>query len=151
MRIETIIYRPGKDSSLGLMLMDGAFVCYTLEDEIRTKKVYGETAIPFGKYKLKLRTHGGLHARYQKRFPRMHKGMIEICDVPEFTDVLIHIGNDDDDTAGCLLVGMTSNAIVTMYRDGFIGSSTTAYKLIYPAIADALLNREIVELIKKRL
>ena len=55
-----------------------------------------------------------------------------------FEYILIHIGNDDDDSAGCLLVGdsQTQNVI----KRGFIGSSTDAYKRIYPPIADVLVN-----------
>ena len=50
-------------------------------------------------------------------------------------NILWHIGNDDDDTAGCLLVGKTS-------QDNFIGSSTVAYKEIYPDIAGAIIRGE---------
>ena len=39
------------------------FLAYTLEDEQRDVKVYGETRIPAGTYKLKLRTVGGFHTR----------------------------------------------------------------------------------------
>jgi hypothetical protein len=66
--------------------------------------------------------------------------MLWIKDVPEFTYVLIHIGNDDDDTHACLLVGMSNNAD----DNGFIGDSTGAYKKIYPLIRDAILSGEEV-------
>ena len=38
------------------------------------EKVYGETRIPAGTYKLKLRTEGGYHQKYSKRFPDIHRG-----------------------------------------------------------------------------
>lgn len=125
----------GVDDTLGLLAkchdVQNAFMCFTLEDEHRTKKVFGETRIPDGVYELKLRTHGGFHERYLEKFD-FHIGMIEICDVPNFTDVLIHIGNTDDDTAGCLLVGDSATQNVT--REGFIGNSSNAYKRIYQDI-----------------
>lgn len=124
------------------------FKCFTLEDEHRTKKVYSETRIPAGLYKLKLRTYGGFHDRYLARYGSdFHKGMIEIMDVPNFTDVLIHIGNDDDDTAGCILVGDSCDSNVENENDkGFIGKSRNAYERLYPEIRDALLDGESVYL-----
>ena len=53
-------------------------------------------------------------------------------DVPNFQYVYIHIGNDDDDTAGCLLVGMGNSADDV----GFINGSKQAYMKIYPIIRD---------------
>ena len=61
----------------------------------------------------------------------MHKGMLWVRDVPNFEYILIHTGNTDEHTAGCLLVGDTQ-------KDGFTGASTSAYKRIYPPIAEAL-------------
>lgn len=128
-------YSGKTDDTLGLLhriSMTGAeFLCYTLEDEERTEKMFGETRIPSGTYKLGLRTHGGFHERYSEKFS-FHFGMVEVLDVPGFTDILIHIGNDDDDTAGCLLVGDTASQNIT--KPGFVGSSTDAYKRVYRKI-----------------
>ena len=62
--------------------------------------------------------------------------MIEVLDVPNFKHILIHCGNDEDDTSGCLLLGnsQTENIAST----GFVGSSTVAYKRVYPEIAEAI-------------
>ena len=49
----------------------------------------------------------------------------------EFQYILIHIGNDDDDTAGCLLCGLDSYS-----NKNLIGNSTKAYKLIYNKIKE---------------
>ena len=113
------------------------FLAYTLEDEYREEKVYGETRIPNGTYKLGLRKVGGYHAKYSKRFSHIHIGMLHVLDVPGFEYILIHCGNTDEHTAGCLLVGdsQENNQITT---DGFIGKSTQAYKRIYPRIAEAI-------------
>ena len=141
MKIEVLRYSSGKRDTLGLFRIDCQFYCYTLEDEYRTKKEYGETRIPRGTYEIKLRSEGGFHNRYLKKFgPEFHKGMLELQDVPDFTYVLIHIGNDDDDTAGCLLIGNTVNNNLIESKRGFIGDSTSAYREIYPIISKELLN-----------
>jgi hypothetical protein len=72
----------------------------------------------------------------------MHKGMLELQDVPNFKWILIHCGNTDENTAGCILVGdsQTSNLV---QKDGFIGSSTNAYKTIYPSLATAAAKGEL--------
>ncbi len=137
MDIDVIRYSPGKDDTLGLFFINNQFQCYTLEDEFRTKKVMGEARIPAGRYEIKLRTEGSFHQRYSKKFPAFHKGMLHLQNVPGFSFVLIHIGNDEDDTAGCLLVGSSSNT--NFIGKGFIGGSRNAYKLIYPKIANELL------------
>lgn len=129
------------DRTLGLLLMDGVFQCLTLEDERRTIKVYGETRIPAGIYAIKLRTEGGFHNRYRDRFGDWHRGMPELQDVPGFEYILIHIGNTDEHTAGCLLVGMGLNRDQSM-----ITASERAYRKIYPAIADALEAGEAVSI-----
>jgi len=113
------------------------FLAYTLEDEHRDEKKYGETRIPNGTYKLGLRKEGGYHSKYSKRFSDFHIGMLHVLDVPNFEYILIHCGNTDEHTAGCLLVGdsQENNQITT---NGFIGKSTQAYRRIYPKIAEAI-------------
>ena len=102
-----------------------------------------ETRIPAGIYELKLRTVGGFNARYAKKYPSFHKGMIHVQDVPGFTYILWHCGNDDDDTSGCLLLGDTSQQNIT--KQGFIGASTDAYKRVYPKVANAIASGESVK------
>ncbi len=152
MELEVIRISSGTDSTNGILLeldrtanaphAEGyrckrTFLAYTLEDEQRNKKVYGETRIPNGTYKLGLRKTGGYHAKYSKRFSDIHIGMLHVTNVPGFEYILIHCGNTDEHTAGCLLVGDSQeNNQIT--KDGFIGKSTQAYKRIYPRIAEAI-------------
>lgn len=141
MEIDIARYNSKDDYTDGMLFINGLFQCFTLEDEDRTVKVYGETRIPNGRYKVELRTVGGFHQRYLNRYgSNFHKGMLWVKDVPNFEYILIHLGNDDDDTAGCLLVGMIQNAD----EQGFVGSSSIAYKKIYPIIRDAILSGEEV-------
>jgi|TARA_Y100000114_G_scaffold156185_1_gene182483 hypothetical protein len=141
MKLKVLRFSSQEDSTSGLLFLEGdlglEFLCYTLEDERRALKIKGETRVPAGIYEIKLRTEGGFHAKYKKRFAPIHKGMLHVIDVPNFKWVLIHTGNTDEHTAGCLLVGdsQENNIII---KDGFIGKSTNAYKRIYPNIAKAI-------------
>lgn len=130
-------FKSNDETTLGKLYIDGNFECYTLEDEFRTKKVWGETRIPAGIYEIKFRKEGRFHERYSKRFKEYHVGMLELQSVPNFKYILIHIGNDDDDTAGCILVG---KYIVSWT----LQASTIAYEHMYKQIAAALLQHEDV-------
>jgi len=141
MDIDNIRYNSKSDFTDGLLFINGEFQIHTLEDEFRNVKVYGETRIIKGRYKVELRTVGGFNQKYLKRYGSdFHKGMLHVVNVPNFKYVLIHIGNDDDDTAACLLTGMTNSADDA----GFIGGSRAAYEKIYPIIRDAILSGEEV-------
>jgi hypothetical protein len=145
MKLEIIRFSSHSDSTLGLLfdVTEGRkFLCFTIEDEARNTKIKGETRIPAGTYELKLRKEGGYHQRYIKKYGSMHKGMIHVQDVPGFTYILWHTGNTDEHTMGCLLLGDTSQQNIT--KEGFIGSSSDAYKRVYPPIAEALENGEKV-------
>ena len=142
MRLELYRYSSEKDSTLGiLMLVDDEtdkkdFLCFTLEDEKRETKVYGETRIPEGTYQIEYRKEGGYHNKYTKRFPNIHRGMLHITNVPNFEYILIHCGNTTEHTHGCLLVGDVISQNVS--KEPFLGQSSNCYKRIYPIIADVL-------------
>jgi hypothetical protein len=141
MKLKVVRYHSTSDFTLGMLLdvTEGRkFLCYTLEDEYREEKVMHETRIPDGTYRITLRTVGGTHSRYSKKYGDMHKGMLWVRDVPGFEYILIHTGNTDEHTSGCLIVGNSSDI------KGFIGSSVNAYKRTYPSIAQALENGEEV-------
>ena len=141
MELEVLRISSQKDSTNGILFDvtggERKFLCYTLEDEYREDKVAGETRIPAGTYRVTLRTTGGFHGRYVKKYGDMHKGMLWVRDVPNFEYILIHTGNNDSHTAGCLLVGDSQQANFGS-SDGMVGSSVNAYKRIYPPIAEAL-------------
>jgi hypothetical protein len=145
MNLKLVRFSSQQESTLGLLFTDEEFAAFTLEDEYREEKVPGETRIPAGGYRLALRTVGGFHARYSSRYPDMHKGMLWLRKVPGFRFVLIHTGNTERHTAGCILVGDSaiSNAV-----DGFgsIGSSRQAYRRFYPGVAGAIEGGEEVQI-----
>jgi hypothetical protein len=144
-KLKLIRFNHSEDDTQGLLFWDHPgqpldFLCFTLEDEHRDVKVKHETRIPEGLYKLKLRKWGGLHTRYLERYGQQwHKGMIQILDVPGFTDILIHCGNTDEHTSGCILVGDSLSP-------GFLGSSRDAYGKVYPEVRDELLQGQEVVL-----
>jgi hypothetical protein len=141
MELEVWRFSSQEDSTNGVLFdVTGGkrrFLCYTLEDEHREEKVAGETRIPAGTYRITLRTVGGFHGRYEKKYGEMHKGMLWVRDVPGFEYILIHTGNTDEHTAGCLLLGDSQQANFGS-SNGMVGSSVNAYKRVYPPIAKAL-------------
>lgn len=78
----------------GDLYVNGEWECFTLEDVVREEKIYGETAIPEGRYRITL-----------EHSPRFGPGTLTVHDVPGFTGVRIHAGNTEGDTRGCPLVG----------------------------------------------
>lgn len=95
-----------ENSTIGELFIDGVFLCYTLEDKdrglkqsdtlvwIKTKKIFGKTAIPYGTYNCGFT----ISHRFERVLP-------EIFDVKGFSGVRIHSGNTASDTEGCLLLG----------------------------------------------
>lgn len=143
MELKVVRYKSEDETTLGHLYINGKHQCYTLEDEFRSEKVHGETRIPEGTYKITLRNEGGFDRRYRAKFgTKFHKGMLWVRDVPNFEYILIHIGNTDDDTAGCLLVGSQPNR--SDQTEGKVSASTDAYKIMYPKVRDALLKGEEV-------
>lgn len=121
-------YKP--DSTVGRLLVDGTFECFTLEDGIRTNKVHGRTAIPPGSYRVTVTPS----PRFKKDLPRLH-------DVPNFQGVLIHPGNTSADTEGCILVG-------AQWQKGAeaIGQSRVAFGALFAKIQDALSRGDSVKI-----
>lgn len=97
---------PKATYTVGRLYVDGELFCNTLEDKVADvnkngrfdgteRKVYGETAIPYGTYKL----FYGWSPRFGRNLPRL-------LNVTAFEGILIHPGNTAKDSAGCILVGL---------------------------------------------
>lgn len=121
------------DATLSTIHIDGQFECFGLEDEYRKEKVAGETRIPAGRYKIGIRDVGGFHGRYSAKFGDLHEGMLQVENVPGFEYILIHIGNTEHNTDGCLLVGAGCDASGTPT----VTRSTDAYKSLYGKVVEA--------------
>lgn len=63
-------------------------------DEILSKKVYGKTAIPTGRYLVTITWS-----------PKFRKDLPLVNAVKGFTGVRLHSGNNQEDTLGCILFG----------------------------------------------
>ena len=82
--------------TISKLFIDSVYFCDVLEDPVRTgPKIWGNTAIPGGNYKMIL----SFSQRFQKILPLL-------LDVPGFTGIRIHSGNTSADTHGCLLLGV---------------------------------------------
>ena len=83
---------------------------------------------------MKLNADSSKNGKHSKPFGKTHKGMLWLQDVPGFLGILIHIGNTEKDSEGCILVGTEKYE-----ADAKIGNSTAAYQSIYPVISDAII------------
>lgn len=108
-----------ENSTIGELLIDGVFECFTLEDKERPVKIKGETAIPKGTYRVIINE--------SNRFKRLLPLLI---DVPNFEGVRIHSGNSNHDTEGCILVGQTRNK-------NYIGQSRKAFDKLFKKMQTA--------------
>lgn len=144
MKLEVKRFGDNGETTLGALYIDGILECFTVEDQQQATgtKIMGETRVPEGTYEVSLRREGGFHAKYTKRYGSMHKGMLCIHNAPnwklknngiEFQYILIHTGNTDDHTMGCLLV---NDAVSAATYTG--SSSVNAYKDFYPKVAKIL-------------
>lgn len=129
MTLELLRFNDNKESTIGLLFLNGTFFCYTLEDEHRDVKVRGETRIPEGTYKLGLRKEDTpLTLSYRKKHP-FFKHHIEVLNVPNFSGIYIHPGNNDAHTDGCILTG---NIVYNNRKEkGMLGDSVSAWKELY--------------------
>lgn len=138
-------FSDNRDCTLGLLfkkITDGNgerlhFSAYVLEDEYRALKEMKETRIPAGFYELGLQTiETPKTLQYRAKYP-WFKNHIEILKVKDFKGVYIHIGNHDEDTDGCLLLGDTANN--NNVGVGEITTSTVAFKRFYDEVHEALV------------
>lgn len=117
--------------TIGKLYIDGEYFCDTIEDtdrgltqtmtdaQIKSKKVYGQTAIPTGTYRIII--------SYSNKFKRQ---MPLLLNVPGFLGIRIHSGNTEKDTEGCLIVG--KNKVV-----GKVIESKDTYNKLFSILCEA--------------
>lgn len=140
MKLTVNRFHSDKEATLSTILLDGKFVCFGLEDEFREVKVSGETRIPAGTYNIGIRDVGGFHSRYSSRFKDIHKGMLEVLNVPNFKYILIHVGNTEKNTDGCLLVGKNATTVGTPTTP----ASGPAYRELYSLVIEEAIKGNLV-------
>ena len=116
--------------TIGTLSVDGSRFCDTVEDKdrglkqtdplavIKARKVYGETAIPTGRYRVRLDVVSPKYAgvKFYKEFCGGRMPRLE--NVPGWEGVLLHPGNSALDSLGCILPGRnTLVGKVTQSRD----------------------------------
>lgn len=138
-------FADNSEATASLLYVNDRFFCYALEDQKQQKKIKGETRIPAGTYQVAFRMCLSPKTEsYRARFP-WFTYHLQLLDVPYFEYVYIHVGNTDDHTEGCILVGDTINNL--NIDRGFLGSSTNAFKRLYETISQALKAGEQVSII----
>ena len=125
------------NSTIGDLYIDGVYQCRILEDVdrelydtmpvdiINSKKVYAETAIPYGTYEVIISR--------SKRFSALagHDVFLpELLNVKGFAGVRIHSGNKPTDSEGCLLTGVT-------YGVDVVNESRKAFSELFQKIQHA--------------
>lgn len=117
--------------TIGKLYIDGEYFCDTIEDtdrgltqtmtdaQVKSKKVYGQTAIPTGTYRVII--------NYSNKFKRQ---MPLLLNVPGFLGIRIHSGNTEKDTEGCLIVG--KNKVV-----GKVIESKDTYNKLFSILCEA--------------
>lgn len=131
------------DYTIGELNVDGTYLCDTIEDRVRPlpetcpntpkgigckckEKVYGKTAVPAGTYKVKL--------GYSNRFKRV---LPQVLSVPHFIGILIHTGNSNKDTEGCIIVGTWDGK-----TENWVSNSRVAFNKLMPLLQAATDKKE---------
>lgn len=137
-------YSDNRDDTIGLLFKKiqfgsetkTSFMCYTLEDQFQEQKVSKETRIPSGFYELIInKADTPLTLKYRTKYS-FFKYHIQVKNVPGFQGVYIHIGNNDDNSEGCILLGDAANN--NILGPGTITNSTQAFTRFYNEIYNYL-------------
>ena len=147
MRIEVERRWKKETYTIGRLYVDGVYFCNTLEDKsrglkqtdstffIKQRKVYGETAIPTGTYKVAMNVTSPKYAAVAWYWQLCRGKMPRLLDVPGFEGILIHPGNNALDTLGCILVGKNTKV-------GQLTESKAIFKTLYKMMEKAVKEGE---------
>ena len=128
-----------------LIIPEASFSCFVLEDtdrnlyqqtpvaDIVRAKVFGQTAIPYGRYEVAI--------TWSNRFKCL---MPEILSVPGFSGIRIHSGNRENETLGCPLTGFERN-------DTSVTRSREAFKALFAILKAACKKEKVFITVSKAL
>ena len=104
--------------TIGKLYINGTYFCDVLEDKVRDLnkngvfdnvevKIANHTAIPYGTYEITMDVKSTKFSDFEKYpWAKEYDGYLpRLTNVPLFVGVLLHVGNSDVDSSGCLLVG----------------------------------------------
>ena len=128
--------------TIGRLYIDGEFICNTIEDtdrgltqsmseeEIKSKKIYGQTAIPTGRYKVLMNVVSPKFS--QKEFyMNVCKGKVPRLEgVKGFSGILIHSAATADNVEGCIGVGFNTEI-------GRLTSIKEAFEKVYSKLSSS--------------
>jgi len=132
-------------TTIGELLINNEFFCHILEDadrglfasmpleEIKKKKVYAQTCIPYGSYKV-----------INSYSPRFKEFLPLLLNVPGYAGIRIHPGNYASHTEGCLLPGKYSPKVKDM-----VSSSKVTFTKLMSLLSKASKKEEIIITITK--
>ena len=130
-------------STIGDLYWNGEKFCIVLEDkdrgltdamdlkEIESKKVYGKTCIPYGRYQVII----NFSNKFQKPMPLL-------LNVKGYEGIRIHTGNTELSSLGCLILGMAKQ------KDRIL-KSQDAFNLFFPKLEEALKTSKVFITIEK--
>lgn len=128
--------------TIGRLYINGEFICNTIEDtdrgltqsmseeEIKSKKIYGKTAIPSGRYKILMNVVSPKFS--QKEFyMNVCKGKVPRLEgIKGFSGVLIHSATTADNVEGCIGVGFNTEI-------GRLTSIKEAFEKVYSKLSSS--------------
>lgn len=132
------------DYTEGKLFINGVYICDTIEDcdrgldssmseeEIASKKVFGKTCIPTGRYKVII-DHSNKYG----------KDLIHILNVKCFNGIRMHSLNSADDSLGCIGPGVRT-------APGWVSKSRDTYKVVHSKVEYALKRGDEVFITIKR-
>lgn len=144
---------PRETYTIGVCSIDGVRFSETLEDKdrglndsmpesaIRLKKVYGQTAIPKGRYEIIL-TYSPAFA--MRAWGKKYKGLVpQLVGVKGFVGVRIHPFNTAEESLGCIAVGRN------LEKGKVLQATPYYYKLMDDYILPAAKRNEKIWLVVK--
>ena len=143
MKMELLVDRKWKKQSYTIsnLFIDGKWFCNCLEDTdrgldnsmsedmIRTLKKPSITAIPRGTYEITLDVVSPKYSKIQFYKDVCNGKVPRLKNVKGFDGILIHAGNTDKDSSGCLLVGQNK-------VKGQVINSKETFKQLYQLLQD---------------
>lgn len=143
MKMELLVDRKWKKQSYTIsnLYINGEWFCNCLEDTdrgldnsmsedmIRTLKKPSITAIPIGTYEITLDVVSPKYSKVQFYKDVCNGKVPRLKNVKGFDGILIHAGNTDKDSSGCLLVGQNK-------VKGQVVNSKETFKQLYKLLQD---------------
>ncbi|MBQ0113680.1 MAG: hypothetical protein KBT03_11160 [Bacteroidales bacterium] len=127
-----------EDYTIGRLYINGVYICDTLEDKVRVlksikDKVYGKTAIPYGRYEITMNVRSEKYLKKAKSdsyYSTFCGFMPRFINVPFFDAILIHPGSTSEDSLGCILVGYNK-------EKGKLSNSREAFSNVWSRLNNA--------------